>query len=91
MNNYLITPRGEKQEAIPRDGVAFSVTELQDLVQGYIDVVEIGESLIVFDVDGAYNNKLYNKTATELIRSSDSEWNGFVAGNAVVCSRIRVD
>lgn len=90
--NRLITPRGEIQEAAPRDGVAFSVTELQDLVGGYIDIKEIDdEEMVVYDVDGARNDKLYNKAATELILSSDPKWNGFVAGNAVVCSRVRVD
>lgn len=95
--NYLITPRGERQEAAPKDGVAFTVTELQDMVGGWIDIKEIGDNhLVVFDVDGARKDKLYNKTATELIRkawvSEDGEpWNSFVAGNAVICTQIRVD
>ena len=91
MNNYLITPRVEIQAAEPKDKVAFSVTELQDMVGGYITIEDVSEGHVVFDADGARNEKLYNKLATELIRRSNSEWDGFVAGNAVVCSRIRVD
>ena len=89
--SYLITPRGEKQAALPKDRVAFSVTELQDMVQGYIEVKEIRDGLLVYDVDGVLNDKLYNKTATELLRDYDESFEGFVAGNAVVCERIRVD
>ena len=92
MNNYLITPRGEIQEAAPKDGVAFSVTELQDMVSGYITIEELDNGQkVVFDVDGSQKGKLYNKTATELILQSNPKWNQFVAGNAVVCGRIRVD
>lgn len=90
--NYLITPRGEKQAAAPKDGVAFTVTELQDMVGGYITLEELGDGqLVVYDVNGAYDDKLYNETATELIRDSNPKWEGFVAGNAVVCNRVRVD
>lgn len=92
MNNYLITPRGEIQEAAPKDGVAFSVTELQDMVSGYITIEELDNGQkVVFDVDGARKGKIYNKPATELIRRSNDNWEEFVAGNAVVCGRIRVD
>lgn len=91
MNDYLITPRGEIQEARPKDGSAFSVTELQDMVAGYITMEEIDGGLVVYDVNGEYEDKLYNKKATELIRGSNPEWDGFVAGNAVVCRKVRVD
>ena len=90
MSNCLITPRGEIQAARPKDGVAFSVTELQDMVQGYIAVEEYEEGYMVFDVDGN-EGKLYNKKATELLREYNPEWKGFVAGNAVVCEKVRVD
>lgn len=90
MNNCLITPRGEIQKAAPKDGVAFTVTELQDMVAGYIDVVELDSGgYLVFDVDGPAKDKLYNKPATELLIQSGGK--GFIAGNAVVCSRLRVD
>lgn len=90
MTDYLITPRGEKQMAAPKDGVAFSVTELQDMVDGYITIEDIGDLKVVYDVDGDLKGKLYNKTATELIRSY-SDFVGFVSGNAVICRRVRVD
>lgn len=92
LNNVLITPRGEYQKAAPKDGVAFTVTELQDMVAGYITIEDLGDGrMVIYDVDGAMNDKLYNKPATDLILSANPKWNGFVAGNAVICSRVRVD
>lgn len=89
----VIYPRGERMKAVPKDGVAFSVTELQDLVDGYIDVMEVADGVVVFDADGAENNKLYNKVASDMVRECNPEWTGFISGNAVLCAKrmIRVD
>ena len=91
MSNYLITPRGEIQEAAPKRGAAFTVTELQDMVGGYIEVIDVNGGVVVYDSDGAQKEKLYNEKATKLILDSNQEWDGFVAGNAVFCHKIVVD
>ena len=85
---YLITPRGNKEKVTPKDGVAFSITELQDYVDGYIDVLPIGGNYLVFDVDGPEKDKLYNKIATEMAYEHHPEWERYISGNAVVCERI---
>ena len=85
----LIDPRGNKEKVTPKDGVAFSVQELQDYVGGYIDVLSIGEGYLVFDVDGPSKDKLYNKVATELAyKYHPKEFQGFISGKAVVCRKI---
>ena len=80
-------------KVVPKDGAAFTVTELQDMVDGYIDVLEVKDGVVVFDADGAENEKLYNRMATEMVKEYDPEWNGFISGVAVVCPKrmIRVD
>lgn len=80
-------------KAVPKDGVSFTVTELQDLVDGYIDMMEVRDGVIVFDADGAENDKLYNKVATDMAREYNPNWSGFISGNAVLCTKqmIRVD
>ena len=89
MRAVLLTPRGEKQEAIPKDGVAFTVTELQDMVQGYVEIEDIEDELIiVYDVNGNYNNKLFNPKATEILKKAHADepfYSGYVSGNALVC------
>lgn len=90
--NYLITPRGLKQEAAPKDGTAFSITELQDMVDGFVEIVDLDDCLLVYDVDGAWKDKLFNPEATRLLRRAhreDKDFGGFVAGNAVVCHKIK--
>lgn len=84
----LISPRGNKEKVIPKDGMAFTIQELQDYVDGYIDVLPVGENYLVFDVDGPEKDKLYNEAATELALKHNPEWGRFVSGNAVVCERI---
>ena len=91
MNSYLITPRGDIQEAVPKIGAAFTVTELQDMVGGYIEVMDVNGGVLVYDSDGAIKEKLYNEKATKLILDSNPEWDDFVAGNAVFCKKIIVD
>ena len=81
----LIDPRGNRQRVVPRNGAAFGVQELQDFVDGYIDVLPVGGKYLVFDVDGPEKEKLYNKTATELAREHNPEWGRFISGNAVLC------
>ena len=100
MKAVLITPRGEKQEAIPKDGVAFTVRELQDLIQGFVEIVDIDDELImVYDVEGAEKGKIYNETATRILyrayqedhkNDTDEEREQaepfrFVSGYALVC------
>ena len=50
--SVLITPYGEEKNVTPKDGVAFSVTELQDLVDGYIGVETTERGMLVYDENG---------------------------------------
>lgn len=75
-------------KVVPKNGAAFSIQELQDYVDGYIDVLPIEGGYLVFDVDGPAKDKLYNKAATELAYKHNPDWEGFISGNAVVCERI---
>lgn len=93
---YLLKVDGTR---IPLDGEAFSVDELQTLVDGYIGVEQVAEGFVVFDDDGAYKCKYLNVEATKMVlefkRSVDAkdaeEWGGFVSGDAVVCKKIKVE
>ena len=89
----VVTPRGIRMEAVPNDGAAFTVTELQDIVDGFIGVLEVKDGVIVFDEDGPAKDKLYNKEATKMVKEFNPEWEGFISGVAVVCPKrmIRVD
>lgn len=68
----------------------FTVTQLQDIVDGYVDVEDIGENCLVYNADGDLDDKPYNRKATELVRSHNEEFRRIISGPAVVCKRGRI-
>lgn len=85
--SYLIQPWGEKQKATPKNGVAFTVAELQDYVDGFIGLEDVEDGIIVFDENGGEDDKLYNPVATQMVWDYNPHYQGFIAGTALVCRR----
>lgn len=83
----LIHPDGYEERVIPKNGVAFTVAELQDLVDGYIGIEDVEDGVLVYDEDGAENDKLTNPVATQMVWDYDPNFEGYVAGVAVVCKK----
>lgn len=84
MQAYLIPPRGARQN-LNKD--SFTVSELQDLVDGWIDVVPVAGGVLVFDADGQEKDKYMNFEATRILRTSGDKkhLDDYVAGVAVFC------
>lgn len=85
--SVLITPYGEEKNVTPKDGVAFSVTELQDLVDGYIGVETTERGMLVYDENGTEDDKLFNPYATKLVQDFDPNFDELISGNVVICPR----
>lgn len=51
----------------PANGTDFSLNELNEIVDGYIEVLHIGDKLLVCNEEGKLNNLSYNAKATRLI------------------------
>ena len=64
----------------PLPGGGVTVSALQDIVGGFIEVADTDSGVLVFDVDGAAKDKLYNGKATLLLNRPGE----FVAGTAVL-------
>lgn len=89
MDSYVIYPDGTKVPAEakrtrPSDDGRFTVTQLQDIVGGYIGIVDVGDAVLVYNDDSA--DLPLNPEATRMARMN-ADWRGFVAGPAVVCGR----
>lgn len=94
MDSYVIYPNGETVPAVPRrtrtdDDDRFRVSQLQDIVGGYIGIVDIGDRVIIYNDEGDLNDLPINATATGLAKSNP-EWKGYIAGPAVVCGRNKI-
>ena len=64
----LIPVEGEEQELTPKDGKYFSLEEMQKIVGGYIEIVGLGEGLVlVCNEEGKIDGKsLPNARATKV-------------------------
>lgn len=91
MDSYVIYPNGSKVPAAgkrvcPSDDGRFTVTQLQDIVGGYIGIVDIGERVLIYNDEGGINDLPINLEATRLARMNE-DWKGYIAGPALVCDR----
>ena len=62
---------------------SFTIDELQDLVDGWIDVVPVVGGVLVFDADGKEKDKYMNFEATRILREAGID--DYIAGVAVFC------
>lgn len=82
---YIIKTSGEIIETTPRNGNDFELDELQAIVGGYIEVVNLRDGrLIVVDEEGKPKGKERNHKATDIFHSVFGN-NDFIVGDALVC------
>ena len=55
----------------PLPDKTFTVSELQDMVGGFIEITDTPDGVLVYDVDGTAKDKLYNKRAAETVRTGE--------------------
>lgn len=86
MDSYIIYPNGNECPVFPKekDG-KFTIAQLQDIVGGYIGVEDVEDRCLVFNDEGDLDDKIYNRKATEIIRSHDENFKRIIAGPVVVC------
>ena len=84
---YVITERGGIEDASPKNGSAYTVDEMQDIVGGYIDIADVGSGIRVFDIDGMEKGKIFNSKATAMLKQHDEDSTTLIAGNVLFCTR----
>ncbi|MBD5199398.1 MAG: DUF3846 domain-containing protein [Bacteroidales bacterium] len=83
---YLITTSGSVTEITPRDGREFELEEAQVRVEGYVEIVQLSEEVImIINEEGKYTKGL-NAVATGIANSHGALWYGdYICGNVVIC------
>lgn len=72
----------------PANGTDFSLNELNEIVDGYIEVLHIGDKLLVCNEEGKLNNLPYNVKATRLINAVGIK--DYIVGNVLFCDKDKI-
>lgn len=81
---------GEIIETEPKNGIDFSLEELQGVVGGYVEIVYLSKELImVLNEEGKISELPFNELATELYQDSISI-HDYIVGDVLVCDKKQV-
>lgn len=82
----LIKSDGTKQEILPKNGVDFQLKELQQYVDGYIDIVNLHNGEILVINDNGKDVYPVNVEATEICQKHQAIfWWDYICGDVVLC------
>ena len=76
----------EAEDYTPKNGKTFELTEMQEIVGGYIEPIRLNDGrMIIVDEDGKSKGKAVNIPATNILRR-DHYTNDYIVGTAIVCN-----
>nr|DAG18289.1 MAG TPA: protein of unknown function DUF3846 [Caudoviricetes sp.] len=88
MQSVIIMADGLLKKVDPANGKDFSLEELNEIVDGYIEILHIGDKLLVCNEEGKLQNLQYNATATRLINAAGIK--DYIVGNALFCDKDKI-
>lgn len=88
MQSVIIKADGLQKKVDPANGTDFSIDELNEFVDGYIEILHIGDKLLVCNEEGKLKNLQYNATATCLINAAGIK--DYIVGNALFCDKDKI-
>ena len=81
----------EAEDYTPENGKTFALTEMQEIVGGYFEIVWLNDGrIIVIDEEGKSKNKAVNIPATNILRR-DHFTTDYIVGTAIVCDADMVE
>ena len=81
----------EAEDYTPKNGKTFELDELQDIVDGCIEIIRLNDGrMIIVDEEGKSKNKAVNIPATNILRR-DHFTTDYIVGTAIVCDSDMVD
>lgn len=81
----IIKSNGQVIETAPKNGTDFQLEELQSIVGGYIEIVNLRDGrLICLNEEGKLYNLPYNTKATNILRAAFCT-SDFIVGDVLVC------
>ena len=81
----------EAEDYTPKNGKTFELTEMQEIVGGYIEPIRLNDGrMIIVDEDGKSKGKAVNIPATNILRR-DHYTTDYIVGTAIVCDADMID
>lgn len=75
----------EAEEYTPKNGKTFALTEMQEIIGGYIEPIRLNDGrMIIVDEDGKSKDKAVKIPATNILRR-DHFTTDYIVGTAIVC------
>ena len=81
----------EAEDYTPKNGKTFKLDEMQGIVGGYIEIINLKDGrMMIVDEEGKLNNKAVNIPATNILRR-DHFTTDYIVGTAIVCDADMVE
>lgn len=88
----IIKTTGEVIEVAPKNGTDFSLEELQSIVGGWIEIVNLRDGrLLCLDEVGKLDGKERNHVATDIYRQAFPQCKDFIVGDVLLCNEDQID
>lgn len=87
----ILMTDGSTRKAFPKNGLDFKCEELNEIVDGWIEIVDLGDSYMVVNEEGKIRGFAYNEKATNILHKKCPLMCGdYIAGNALVCRKEQI-
>jgi hypothetical protein len=89
----IITTNGEVKSIIPKNGTDFQLDELQSIVGGWIEIVNLRDGrLLCLDEEGKLKGKERNHVATDIYHQALPLCRkDFIVGDVLLCNEDQID
>ncbi len=84
MEAKVLKTNGDEVVVTPVNGKDFSLKELQGFVGGYIEIIHVGNQIMVLNEEGKLQGLAYNDKATKIM--VDNHYHDYAVGDVLVCN-----
>lgn len=83
---------GREEQVTPENGKTFTLEELQKIVGGYVQLIDLGEQFMVVDEEGKIKRQKRNEQATAIFRARTYTMYGdYIVGVALICDKEMIE
>ena len=91
--SHILYSNGTKVKVKPEDGKQFNLKEIQTIVKGYIQLIYIGNYVMIINEDGKELGLPFNEEATNLFQTHHNidKDGDFIVGDVIICPAKMID